>query len=320
MDYDDLSIDTLKRLKLLIDRIKESGVPSSTLDESINIATWNIRDFGKKPRSDDAIVFIAQILYQFDIVAIVELRDDLGDFMRVLKRLGPNWRFVVSDWQGDYGGNWERTAFIYDRRMVEFTGLAAEAQPDRKKYGSEYYSKQSWWRPPYMASFKAGSLDFIMMAMHTRWGETEGRKKALASFGKWISDRWDDDADKVFDDDLILVGDFNIPKIGDKFYKALTKESKLRMPGSLAGIKDTAASPGNKRYDQILCRSNADSPIKFSRKAGVTNFAKGNLMKKLFPNVTARNLTWELSDHFPLWAQVYTGSRFQQLDRRLQLG
>lgn len=320
MDYSNINADTAQRLKLLNERIVNSKIPSSKLDESLNIATWNIRDFGKKRRSNDAILFIAQILYQFDLIAITELRHDLTDLKRVLQRLGPYWKFVISDWQDDWGGNWERTAFIYDKRMVRFTGLAAEAQPDRNKDGDNYYSETTWWRSPYFASFEAGSFDFILMAMHARWGTTTGRLDELASFGNWIKQRWEDKKDKVFDDDLILVGDFNIPKVGDKYYKALTEESKLKMPKPLAGIKDTAFSSGEKNYDQILHRSADDFPISFSNYGGVIDFAKENLLDKLFPDVDESKRTWQLSDHFPLWVQVLTDNDNQRLDRIIKTG
>jgi len=313
MDYSGVSPDQAKRLNLLKLRINEANIPASTLDESLNIATWNIRDFGKKSRTDDAILFIAEILYQFDIIAITELRDDLSDLKRVLNRLGPYWKFVLSDWQDDWGGNWERTAFIYDNRMVTFTGLAAEAQPNRKKIGAEYISEQSWWRSPYLASFRAGSFDFILMATHIRWGKTEAqRKRELASFGEWINSRWADDKDKVFDKDLILMGDFNIPKIGDALYEALCQPSGLVMPDALANIKDTVASNRVRRYDQILHLATAD--IYVSRHGGVIDFATDALMEALLPAIDNNKLTYQLSDHFPLWMQVYTDNDRAQLD------
>lgn len=320
MDYSNVPPDTASRLKLLIERIDQSKIPASKLDVSLNIATWNIRDFGKTPREEDAILFVAQILYQFDLIAITELRDDLFELKRVLQRLGPNWKFVVSDWQADFGGNWERTAYLYDERMVTFTGLAAEAQPNRKKIGSEYISEQSWWRSPYIASFKAGSFDFIMIAMHARWGDEQGRLKELQSFGDWISSRWDDNADRVFDQDIIVVGDFNIPKIGDEFYQALTGTSKLKMPKALEGIHDTAVSPGHKRYDQILHR--AKGAFSYSGKGGVIDFSSGDLMKALFKGtgIPAKKLTWQLSDHFPLWVQIKTDNDVARLDSIIQRG
>jgi hypothetical protein len=56
-----------------------------------------VREFGKVRRSEAAIHYIAEILGQFDLVSLVELRDDLTDLGRVLKILGPYWRVVYSD-------------------------------------------------------------------------------------------------------------------------------------------------------------------------------------------------------------------------------
>ena len=49
-------------------RIEKGGIPSSKLDETLNLATWNIREFGKKTRSEAAIHYIAEILSQFDLI------------------------------------------------------------------------------------------------------------------------------------------------------------------------------------------------------------------------------------------------------------
>jgi len=137
-------------------RIKESEIPSSKLDETINIATWNIREFGRKRRKKLSLHLIAEVLNQFDLISVVELRDNLADLQEVLEILGPYWRVVYSDYNTDRAGNRERIAYIYDKRAVTFTGLAAEADPPRKKITvmrdgqkvKEYVSLilgQDWW-------------------------------------------------------------------------------------------------------------------------------------------------------------------------------
>ena len=75
------------------------NIPSSKLDESINVAVWNIREFGKVRRTDAAIHYIAEILGQFDLIALVELRDNLEDLGKVLPILGPSWDVVYSDFR-----------------------------------------------------------------------------------------------------------------------------------------------------------------------------------------------------------------------------
>lgn len=54
-------------------------IPSSKIDETLNIATRNIREFGKARRTESAIRNLAHILGQFDLIGIVELRDHLAD-------------------------------------------------------------------------------------------------------------------------------------------------------------------------------------------------------------------------------------------------
>lgn len=108
-------------------RIAAGKIPSSKLDETLNMATWNIREFGKKARSEAAIHYIAEIFGQFDLIGVVELRDKLGDLGRVLKILGPYWWAVYSDMIPNPGGNRERVAYLYDKRVCTFNGLAAEA-------------------------------------------------------------------------------------------------------------------------------------------------------------------------------------------------
>ena len=162
-------------IRVLRERIDRAGIPPSILDETLNLATWNIREFGRRRRrrrrSQAAIHYIAEILSQFDLIGITEVRDDLTDLNRVMAILGPYWSVVFSDFNADRAGNRERIAYLFDKRAVVFTGLAAEAEPPRRKIGGEYRPTLSWWRSPYMASFRAGNFDFILLTVHIRWGD-----------------------------------------------------------------------------------------------------------------------------------------------------
>src|SRR5258706_15281056 len=113
MNHGNISPEVAKGLKVLRSRIAKAQIPSSKLDETLNIATWNIREFGKKARSEAAIHYIAEILGQFDLVSIAELRDNLSDLGRVLALLGPYWRVIYSDALRDSARNNERGGFVY---------------------------------------------------------------------------------------------------------------------------------------------------------------------------------------------------------------
>lgn len=187
MNHGSVSKELAQGLVELKKRIETAKIPSSRIDETLNIATWNIREFGKKARSKEAIHYIAEILGQFDLIGIVELRDNLSDLGRVLEILGPTWKTVYSDMIPDSGGNRERLAFIYDNRAATFNGLAAEANEPRKKKGTEYLPAESFWRAPYMASFRSGSFDFIVISAHIRWGDSvEKRTEEIGRLADWI--------------------------------------------------------------------------------------------------------------------------------------
>ncbi len=301
MHHGKLSADTASKIKKLRKTIGKANIPSSKVDENLILGTWNIREFGKKKRTKDAIHLIAEIINQYDVIALVEVRDNLQDLKRVLDVLGSYWRVVLSDYNIDSAGNRERIAYVYDSRMVRFTGLAAEADPPKVKIGGEYQSAHiDWWRSPYMASFTAGNFDFVMMTVHIRWsGGVKKRAEAIGHLADWVETRRNEKA--AVDSDFVVVGDFNIPSRGSSAFKALTKHS-LQMPAGLLKVKGTNLSEKN-AYDQIV-----HSPTlgqRFTDRGGVIRFFK-NSPKELFPDLSKSAFTYQLSDHLPLWVEVDT--------------
>lgn len=309
MHHGKVSPEIAKGLLALRKRIDAAKIPPSKLDETINVAVWNVREFGKVKRTDAALHYIAEIIGQFDLVALVELRDNLEDLGCALKYLGRYWDVVYSDWMDDGGGNDERVAFVYDRRAVTFNGLAAEADAPRKKDGSEYLSTQSFWRAPYLCSFRAGNFDFVALATHTRWGSSiAGRQAELQLLADWIDLHFK--SKYAEDHDLIVMGDFNVPKMGDALFEALTSRG-LKVPKPLMTLKvgDRVVEGTNlerdARYDQILHR--ATVPDNFCNAGGALDFFIDDAhIDELFPGAgyTRRKFTYQMSDHLPLWIQM----------------
>lgn len=325
MHHGDVSPEIAQGLLALKERIAAAKITPSQLDESINVAIWNIREFGKKPRTEAAIHFIAEILGQFDLVALVELRSDLTDLGRALKILGPSWDVVYSDWIDDSGGNNERTAFLFDNRAVTFNGLAAEVDARRVKKGTEYLATQSFWRAPYMCSFRSGNFDFIAIATHSRWGDSiKGRQAELRMLADWIGARFE--SKFIEDHDIIVMGDFNIPKIGDSLFKALTSRGLL-LPEELRNLKagDQSIYGTNlgkdARYDQILHMPSLKK--RFSNVGGTVDFfGSDKEIKELFPSsgYTREEFSYQLSDHLPLWVQIKTDIDGERLHQIVQHG
>jgi hypothetical protein len=323
MHHGQVSPDIAKGLLTLKKRIAASKIPPSKLDQTINIAVWNIREFGKVHRTLPAIHYIAEILGQFDLIALVELRNDLTDLGRVLPFLGPSWDVVYSDWIDDPGGNNERIAFLFDRRAVTFNGLAAEINNPRTKKAQEYVTTSSFWRAPFMCSFRSGNFDFIMIATHARWGDSvKARQAELQLLADWIDTRFK--SEYVEDTDLIVLGDFNIASLDDNLFKALTSRG-LMLPACLKQLKvgDRGIGGSNlardARYDQILHLPTMKE--RFTNEGGALDFYDSDSgIADLFPDkkYTRDKFTFQMSDHFPVWAQIITDIDNQRLTQIVQ--
>ena len=329
MHHGEVSPEIAAGLLALKERIKAAKIPPSQLDQTINVAIWNIREFGKKRRTIAAQHYIAEILGQFDLISLVELRSDLHDLRCVIDFLGSTWDVVYSDWIDDTGGNNERTAFLFDTRAVTFNGLAAEVDAPRTKKDTEFLASHSFWRAPYMCSFRAGNFDFIAIATHVRWGKSlAGREAELKMLADWIERRFIK-GKLAEDNDLIVMGDFNTPTLDDKLFKALTGQG-LQIPASLmnlnAGFNPVAGSNlgKDKRYDQILHLPSVAK--RFSNSGGTLDFFGSDAdIKSLFPDKDYSRLqfSFQLSDHFPVWAQLKTdidGERLNQIVQNAKKG
>ena len=103
----------------------------------LRLATWNLREFDSPSygeRSREAMSYIAEILSHFDLIALQEIRRDIGPLKGLLRLLGPNWDFVATDVTEGSSGNKERMAFVYNRDKVWFRNVAGELTlPDGMK-------------------------------------------------------------------------------------------------------------------------------------------------------------------------------------------
>jgi endonuclease/exonuclease/phosphatase family metal-dependent hydrolase len=196
-----------------------------------------------------------------------------------------------------------------------FNGLAAEANPPRTKKGTEYLAEFSWWRSPYLASFRSGNFDFVAFTTHVRWGDSDkARIDELASLADWIEAKRQEKTAE--DKDLIVMGDLNIPSRTDAFFKAITKHG-LQIPKGLVGLDHGSNLEKDKRYDQILHYAKYDN---FCNQGGVLDFFIDEArIKELFPaGLTKEAFTFQMSDHLPLWIQIGTdivGEQLQQIIR-----
>lgn len=296
-------------------------LPSRALDENLLIATWNLRHFGgltekwvsgpdDVPKRDlHSIHAIARIIRRFDVIALQEVRGNLKALRHTMKVLGDDWGLVLTDVTRGDPGNDERLGFLFDRRRVRMSGMAAElVLPAKRLQDVEPGALQRQFaRTPYAVSFRSGSETFILVTMHVLYGGSPGeRTPELRAIAEWL-DRWARDVN-AWGHNLIALGDFNIDRQGDERYEAFTSTG-LEVPPALHEVPRTifGKSTTNKFYDQIAWFTGQTGQPALSldfHDAGYFDFVAHSLPRR---NLGSQALSWRISDHYPLWAEFVTG-------------
>ena len=304
------------------------GIPRRTRESSIIVGTWNIRDFDNNkfrhgPRRRESLFYIAEIISAFDVCAIQEVNEDLEPLRQVIRLLGSDWDFIATDVTVGASGNRERMVFVYDKSKVRFRNIAGEiVLPKHALLPDE----QQFARTPFLVSFQAGWFKFSLCTVHIFFGsntkESEGYQRRVAEI-EYIAREMAKRADRE-DENYILLGDFNIKNTMDETMRALTKAGFILPPELFP-----SNILGTKYYDQIAFRTRKDEVTFLS--AGAFNFTK-SLFKPEFYNHYApilperhrdlkadgtpkdkgkdkdyfakRWMTWQMSDHLPLWVEL----------------
>jgi len=122
-------ISNIKRLRTALSTHIESSRDNTVKGGTVKIATWNIREFGGtayKGRSFEELQYIAEIISNFDLIALQEVSKDLKEFLNLKRILGPNWAYIATDVTDGGPGNQERMVFLYNRNKVFFRNIAGE--------------------------------------------------------------------------------------------------------------------------------------------------------------------------------------------------
>ena len=104
---------------------------------------------------------------------------------------------------------------------------------------------------------------------------------------------------------LLALGDFNIDRAGDPLFEAFTSTG-LTPPAELNGIPRTIFDqPGSGHfYDQIAWFTGTGGiPALTLQYAGAGGF---DFVPHLMTRLTKPELSWRISDHYPLWVEFST--------------
>lgn len=265
--------------------IKNAAV---TGDDKLNIASFNIQNFGKtKMRQLKVVDTLVTIFLKYDIVAVQEISHKKGDTpKRFLDHLNKQ-----------YKGS-------FDMLISEMSGIQKNDIPSQEQYGF-YFKKDKiekldqgilypdeqndfFQREPYMAHFKSknGSFDFVLITIHTAPATgknpliTMNEVSAIAEVIKWAKKHYPTEKD------FIVVGDFNADcdylDEADLEKLEIKKNCKWLIPNS---EKTNLAKGAQCTYDRILITNACNE--NFSGKWGVDRC------------FTSR----KVSDHWPVWAE-----------------
>jgi endonuclease/exonuclease/phosphatase family metal-dependent hydrolase len=259
----------------------------------------------------ESLLYIAEVISAFDLVAVQEVNKNLADFQAVMRRLGPHWNYIMTD----ESGNDERLAFVYDTRKILFRHLAGEIVLPAKK------GKQpiQFNRTPFLVAFQAGWFKFNLCTVHIYYGsktDTARRKREIADIADFFTRR-----QKADGETYILLGDFNILNPEDETMSALLGHGFEVPPGV---SKPTAVASVN-HYDQIALRTvNKQFEIASSgcfrwQDHVFRDEADFPAYQPLMPVKTKTGKpaktglsaykswrTWQMSDHLPLWTEIKT--------------
>ncbi len=259
--------------------------------QTIRIATFNIQVFGDK-KSQDANVMqsLAQVISQFDVVAIQEVRGGdsaaIDRLVDLVNRSGGAYAGIISEPIGRTSQK-ESYAFVWDQSRIMFNPNSAYVVQD---------AADRMHREPMVASFEVrtvasdGRLPFSFNIINAHTDPDE----VSATRGINELDVLDDVFVRVRDyeyqtsgqEDTLLVGDLNVD------VKGLSELGSIPNVVSIAGdIKTNTLR--TKTYDHILI--DRTMTTEYTGRYGVLDFQ------------TDLGLTQEqasrVSDHQPVWAE-----------------
>jgi len=311
------------------------GVPARTLDKSLLIATWNIRELGANksygPRLPESLHYIAEIISAFDLVAIQEVRSQVDDFKRLMEILGEHWGFLLTDVTLGKSGNDERGAFVYDRRKVHFEGFAGQVvlPPELKIGKKKLQLRQQLARTPLVAGFRAADFRFTVCSAHIYYGKKLPNEKRrvdeIEALATILAERVR--SESAWAPTTVLLGDFNIFELKDETAARL-RSAGFYLPPQVASLE---AGETRKKYDQIallspryekqteaLAKKARGGVVRFFEKLFIDDAERSEwaLYKSYFPDRRATTSeaagrkyfrawrTYQLSDHRPRWIEL----------------
>lgn len=249
------------------------------LNAQVKLVSWNIENIGKSKSNKD-ILFVANTVKDFDIVAIQEVVAGYGGVQSIarltdeLNRKGDKWDYKVSDPTSSSTYKTERYAFLWKTSTVKIIGSPWL----EKKYKLEID------REPFYSTFEYKNTQFTLVNFHAI---TKSKKpETEIKYFKYLPSEYPQL-------NLIFVGDFNCPEshtvfnpLKNKNYESVLKRQKTTLKKECKSDQCLASEFDNIFYDRS--------------KVVLMNAGKIHFYKKFNSLKDAR----KISDHLPIWAKI----------------
>ena len=254
---------------------------SSLIGQEVSILSWNIKHLGKS-KNDNEIAFIAEVLRDFDIVAIQEVvAIDPGGAKAVarlvseLNRKGARWDYKVSIPTQSPGKKTERYAYLWKSNKAKLIG-----QPwlDRN-------FEPVIFREPYLARFQVGQDTLLMVNYHARKHDDKPHEEIIF-FYQYPS--------MYPDDQLLIAGDFNTYTDHDVFRFLEEVDLIPNMKDQATTLKRKCGEQGEHLLHPIDFLLYEHKEIEILE-TGIIDFVRDCIYLK------AAN---QISDHVPVWAKL----------------
>ncbi len=234
----------------------------------------------------------AEFLSLFDIIALQEVmkKDAIIKLVNELDKLSKeNWSYHLSPYAVGNGEKYnEYYGFIFKDKKFKFV----------KSLGFYPEKNNEFIREPYAAQFKSNKFDFIIVNQHLIFGDEKSDRQKEAKELIKVYDYFQNLDTK--ENDVFLVGDFNLPaydtsfkdlfKHKDKIFYSIDPNNKTTI-----GKSDLANS-----YDNIFYSFNYTK--EYTGRNGVYNYTDDYI--KEYGTNRFSILRKDISDHLPVYIEL----------------
>ena len=278
-------IDTPAYAEQIKETFNEEEPTTNNDSDTITIASFNIQVFGKsKADKTEVMNIITDIITQFDIVAIQEIRDKSGTAIIKLENLldatGTDYNIIIGPRLGRTSSK-EQYAYIYNTNTIEQIG---------EPYTYDDSAEDIFHREPFVAQFRAknGNFDVTLITIHT---DPDTATEEIYALHEVITQ-----AKQITGEpDIIALGDFN----SDCKYHQESNRGPLSEDSYIYAIQDSAdtnLAKSDCTYDRIIMTKQTTSED-FTGQSGIYHF---DVIYRLTYDQAKR-----VSDHYPVYATFH---------------